>query len=1421
MSTKKNIDGEEVLPGHRGNLDDDQQKALREMYRRFFELTTKNVEVSEELEKKGGPNKATGGGSSKAASGGKDEKEAGKDIPKGDAAKEEAKKQEEMKEMNQFLDKYGGPYLKRAVWEFCKHDHPDASFLRFLRARKWDVDRALAMLAAALKFRFDMDVEGIITKGELGLKDVPGFLNQFRRGISYIQGNSNAPGEYPIYFIHVARHFTNAQKHEVLQQFVLLAMENARQLTTPPYEKAVIVFDMNGFGLKNMDWQCVLFLVKCLEAYYPESLQRIYVHGAPWIFKGIWQVLQPMLDPVVRDKIKFSSKAHELADYIPAEKLRLGMGGTMDWDWDYIEPDPHENDHMKDTETVDAIKKQYMDLATKYEDLTKEWIEAGDTDDDAPDLTHQREVVAKQLRLCAFQGTPYLRAKNIYQRAGILKEEHHHTWEYPQKGGKTVTQTVGDRHDIPTLKKWLQDNDEDDLTDTVVGRLGLMGTESSGGKGSSGKKGARKGSQKSESKPSKDTSKEASKDTGKSSKDEGAGDQKKSKAAAGGAVGGLAAGAGAMAGKLKKGKKKEPEPEPEPEPEEESEEEESEEESEEEEEEDEEEEQKPSEKSASRGANGSARNGDAKKANEGQEGDDSQTYTGAAVGAATGAAAAVGATAAGAVSYLRGGNQEENGGEPDKKKQSYREPQQQDEDEEDYDEDGDEDEGLEDEDDMSDYSDDSITPETNVDLAFVNPKGVKAADVKIDDNDCREDLATVREAMNLFLNSRMREAEELCREGAENRLYKAEGMALINTVKAVMTFEPHDFETAIVCCKHSMNIASHLRKKTGAIGKLVGGGKQKMYQKMSLVEQHAELVFAESQLLKCVLGIFYAGDAVAFVKHAFGLRNSYFVMRDLLEFVEYCDGEAEEAQITGRRANVTVDQDFRSGVYVGNATCSLVLSMLPQRALKIMEGFGFVGDRKFSLDLYARAGGWTKNKPLPTISAEAEGVRRPLCDLAILVYHLTISNYIPLTDVDFEFADKILSWNLVRYPNGIFYLYFSARLYCCQALPEKAIEYFRNAIESQREYKQLHHMCFWDLALTYLATCDYARAHECYDVLSRESNWSKAIYQYAKAVMLYETGMDDRAKSATVMRTVPKLVKKVAGRQIPFEQFAVLRAKKYINNSNRLPLPALEFSYLWHCMGNMPIFLMVEQTLTRIDEYIDELETYHEPKSFPGGETEFYGAYCIAYFLRGVALGHVAYPPPHTLVRLPADDSIGSLDDVEKDAVGSFEKVFKWAHKLDEVDRYVCYFAHYEFGRLLAAMNKGDAARTEFRKVLSGKPLEAKGKGNLATGQKASYLMSNMCQVRSHAAMETMRIQSSRSRGSFFSSDSSSAAGSSIGGSLTSRSASMSSRDTSASSSRSRTSGKKVSRQGTGRSSRSSRASEVSGPTDYTSSRRR
>lgn len=46
-----------------------------------------------------------------------------------------------------------------AFWRMVKPDHPDSLFLRFLRARKWDVNKAIVMLVATLRWRIkDIDV---------------------------------------------------------------------------------------------------------------------------------------------------------------------------------------------------------------------------------------------------------------------------------------------------------------------------------------------------------------------------------------------------------------------------------------------------------------------------------------------------------------------------------------------------------------------------------------------------------------------------------------------------------------------------------------------------------------------------------------------------------------------------------------------------------------------------------------------------------------------------------------------------------------------------------------------------------------------------------------------------------------------------------------------------------------------------------------------------------------------------------------------------------------------------------------------------------------------------------------------------------------------------------------------------------------
>jgi hypothetical protein len=47
-----------------------------------------------------------------------------------------------------------------------------------------------------------------------------------------------------------------------------------------------------------------------------------------------------------------------------------------------------------------------------------------------------------------------------------------------------------------------------------------------------------------------------------------------------------------------------------------------------------------------------------------------------------------------------------------------------------------------------------------------------------------------------------------------------------------------------------------------------------------------------------------------------------------------------------------------------------------------------------------------------------EGVRRTICDMALLIFHLVLSSF-TFDGVDIAVASKILKWNLKRYPNGM------------------------------------------------------------------------------------------------------------------------------------------------------------------------------------------------------------------------------------------------------------------------------------------------------------------------------------------------------------------------------------------------------------------
>jgi hypothetical protein len=100
------------------------------------------------------------------------------------------------------------------------------------------------------------------------------------------------------------------------------------------------------------------------------------------------------------------------------------------------------------------------------------------------------------------------------------------------------------------------------------------------------------------------------------------------------------------------------------------------------------------------------------------------------------------------------------------------------------------------------------------------------------------------------------------------------------------------------------------------------------------------------------------------------------------------------------------------------------------------------------------------------------------------------------------------------------------------------------AIDTQKDWKQLQHMCFWELGIIYIMQQKWEKAYEIYAKLVQESNWSKAVYNYLKAINLYMLAneTEDQEKKADYLKEVVSSMeqvtgdkRKIAGKSIPME----------------------------------------------------------------------------------------------------------------------------------------------------------------------------------------------------------------------------------------------------------------------------------------------
>ncbi|KAK4642478.1 cytosolic factor, phosphatidylinositol/phosphatidylcholine transfer protein [Podospora bellae-mahoneyi] len=213
------------------------------------------------------------------------------------------------------------------------------TLLRFLRARKFDVNLSKQMFIECEKWRQETNLDDVVPNWDYPEKEeVFKYYPQYYHKTDkdgrpvYIEqlGNIDLTAMYKI--TTAERMLTNlAVEYERVADPRLPACSRKSGVLL---ETCCTVMDLKGVGISKAPqvFNYVKQASVLSQNYYPERLGRLYLINAPWGFSTVWGVVKAWLDPVTVQKIHVLGSGYqkELLAQVPAENLPKQFGGSCE-----------------------------------------------------------------------------------------------------------------------------------------------------------------------------------------------------------------------------------------------------------------------------------------------------------------------------------------------------------------------------------------------------------------------------------------------------------------------------------------------------------------------------------------------------------------------------------------------------------------------------------------------------------------------------------------------------------------------------------------------------------------------------------------------------------------------------------------------------------------------------------------------------------------------------------------------------------------------------------------------------------------------------------------------------------------------------------------------------------------------------------
>ncbi|GAX82158.1 hypothetical protein CEUSTIGMA_g9586.t1 [Chlamydomonas eustigma] len=202
---------------------------------------------------------------------------------------------------------------------FC-NEH---TYVRYLRARQWNLQKATKMLNDTLQWRLEYKPH------LLRWDDVKVEANSGKHFLYPAPDKQGRP------IVMMRPRLEDTKTHETQIKFLVYDLEMASAIADKTgVGKMCWILDFGGYSLSNAPpIKVSLHCNNILMNHYPERLGLAICYHSPTLFSLTWRAVSPFIDPVTKQKIIFVDKGpkeqKEMGDRFNMEEMEEAIGGGV------------------------------------------------------------------------------------------------------------------------------------------------------------------------------------------------------------------------------------------------------------------------------------------------------------------------------------------------------------------------------------------------------------------------------------------------------------------------------------------------------------------------------------------------------------------------------------------------------------------------------------------------------------------------------------------------------------------------------------------------------------------------------------------------------------------------------------------------------------------------------------------------------------------------------------------------------------------------------------------------------------------------------------------------------------------------------------------------------------------------------------